>query len=292
MKLTDSQKTRIYLLTAVGAIVALIVMFAQSKVQMAEMTEVFEEEKEMLITEYQDLYIDYDSLQSNNNDLNNQLDMERERVAQLYEELKTVKATNARRIRELQGELKTLRTVMVGFVKQIDSLNQINITLAEENSKMKSQVARVRQSYNDLAKQNESLNEKVEIAQRLEAKNVQAEGLNFKEKRATAADKVSKIKVSFTLAKNVSAQVGMRDVYMRITRPDGQLLMHSRSDVFQFEGSEINFSSKRQVEYGGEDTPAYIVYMVDAGELMAGEYDVELFCGGELIGQCRFSLKN
>lgn len=258
---------------------------------MTEMVEVFTEEKETLLNEYQDLYLDYDSLRRYDTDLNDKLDQERERVALLQEELKTVKATNARRIKELQTELTTMRTVMVSFVHQIDSLNQTNIRLTAENKEMRSQVAQVRQSYNALQDENRNLTEKVEIAARLEAKNINAIGLNFNEKKATSASKISKVKINFTLAKNVSAQVGMRTIYLRFTRPDGQLLMHSKDDTFKYEDAQINYSAKREVEYGGEDTDSYIVYQVDAGELMAGEYDIELFCGGEIIGKGTWSVK-
>lgn len=258
---------------------------------MTEMIEVFSEEKEILLNEYQDLYLDYDSLRRYDTDLNDKLDHERERVIQLQEELKTVKATNARRIKELQNELTTMRTVMVNFVHQIDSLNQTNIRLTAENKEMRSQVAQVRQSYNELQNENKSLTEQVELAARLEAKNISAIGLNFNEKKVTSASKANKLKISFTLAKNVSAQVGIRTVYLRITRPDGQLLMHSKDDTFKFEDTQINYSAMREIEYGGEDTDSYIVYKVDAGELMEGTYDIELFCIGELIGKASWSTK-
>jgi len=259
---------------------------------MQEMVEVISEEKENLLVEYQDLYLDYDSLRRYDTDLNEKLDHERERVAQLTEELKTVKATNARRIKELQGELTTMRTVMVSFVKQIDSLNQTNIRLTAENNEMKSEVRRVKQSYNELQNENKTLSEQVEIASRLEATGIKAEGLNYNEKKATSASKISKVKVSFTIEKNATAQVGMKKVYLRITRPDGELLMHSKSDVFKYEDSMINFSAVREVEYGGEAMDSYVVYKVDAGELMAGSYDIELFCGGEIIGKGNWTVKS
>ena len=284
---------KIITIISVSAIllIALGGLLIKSHSEMTEMVEVFTEEKETLLNEYQDLYLDYDSLRRYDTDLNDKLDQERERVALLQEELKTVKATNARRIKELQTELTTMRTVMVNFVHQIDSLNQTNIRLTAENKEMRSQVAQVKQSYNALQDENRNLTEKVEIAARLEAKNINAIGLNFNEKKATSASKISKVKINFTLAKNVSAQVGMRTIYLRFTRPDGQLLMHSKDDTFKYEDAQINYSAKREVEYGGEDTDSYIVYQVDAGELMAGEYDIELFCGGEIIGKGTWSVK-
>lgn len=277
---------------AVVAIISLLVLYLVNRSQMQEMVDVLSEEKTTLMTEFEELYLDYDSLNSNNDELNNRLEMERERVAQLTEELKTVKATNARRIKELQGELTTMRTVMRSFVRQIDSLNTINVQLTKENKDMRSKVAQINRENDNLMEQNSRLNEKVEIASRLETTSVSALGLTFKEKKATSAKRVSKIKVSFTIAKNVTAQVGMRNIYLRVTRPDGQLLMHSKDDLFDFEDSKINFSATRQVEYGGEETSSYVVYNVDAGELMEGEYSIELFCETGRMGSCNLKLKD
>lgn len=285
---------KVLITSSIAAIIVTIlaVLYFQSRNEMQEMVEVFTEEKQTLITEFQDLYLDYDSLKNQNTDLNDQLDMERERIAQLKEELKTVKATNARRIKELQQELTTMRTVMRSFVYQIDSLNQRNVQLSNENKDMRNKVAQVQQSYKQLEKEKESLNEQVVIASRLETTSISIEGLTFKEKKTTSYKKISKIKVSFTIAKNVTAKVGLKAIYLRITRPDNELLMHSKNDTFNYENTTLNFSATRSIEYGGEEANYYIVYTVDSGELMAGNYTAEIFCEGELIGQKSFNLKD
>lgn len=290
----DKNKKNLIIIISVAAVavISLLVLYLVNRSQMQEMVDVLSEEKVELMTEFEDLYMDYDSLNSNNDELNNRLEMERERVAQLTEELKTVKATNARRIKELQGELTTMRTVMRSFVRQIDSLNTINVQLTKENKDIRSRMAQVNRENDTLMEQNTRLNEQVEIASRLETISVSALGLTFKDKKTSSADRVSKIKVSFVLAKNISAQVGMRNIYLRITRPDGQLLMHSKDDLFTFEDTQLNYSSMRQVEYGGEDTSSYVVYDVDAGELMGGVYDIELFCETGRIGVCNLQLKD
>ncbi len=286
------KKTLIVAAVGVVLIGVFAALFFMKNSEMEEMVEVFTEERQTLIDEYQDLSLDFDSLRSNNDELNMKLELERERIAQLMEELNTVKATDARRIKELQNELNSTRAIMRSFVHQIDSLNQINVKLTKENKDMRSQVAQVRNSYNQLAKENEALNEQVEIASRLEAQSVSVQCLNFKEKKTSSASKTSKIKVSFTILKNITAQVGMRTVYLRITRPDGQLLLHSKDDTFDFDNTQINFSASRDVEYGGDELSTYVVYTVDSGELMSGAYEVEIFCGGERIGSGSFTLKN
>ena len=133
----------------VGAVGTLLVilfatLFFVNRSRMSEVLEVMTEERNNLAIEYESLYSDYDSLKSNNDEMNQRLEQQRDRIAMLMEEIKTVKATNAYRIRELQKELTTMRTVMRSFVRQIDSLNQRNMALTEENKDMRSQVGRMR----------------------------------------------------------------------------------------------------------------------------------------------------
>lgn len=284
------KKNNIILIIAGVIALIFIGLYFNSRSEMAEMEEVFTEEKELLITEYQDLYTDFDSLRSNNTELEQQLQQERDRVAQLQDELRTVKASNARRIKELQTELTTMRGVMRSFVFQIDSLNQTNEKLKKDNEGMRKQIASARKAEAELKEQNEALTGKVQLAARLETRDVRGTGLTSKEKESNKISRITKLKVSFTILKNITSETGMRTVFLRIERPDGQLLMHSKNDTFKFEDQQLNFSAKRSIEYGGQETPAYIVYDVDSGELMNGEYGIELFTDGELIGNGKFSL--
>lgn len=275
---------------AAVAIIVLAVLLVRSNSQMSEMTQVFTEEKQQLVSDYQDLSVAYGEVHSDNDSLDNLVSQQRARVEQLTEELKTLKASNARRIKELQGELATLRDVMRSFIVQIDSLNATNNVLRQENSEMKGRLASASRENASLQQRNETLSQKVTVAARLEAKSIDVRTLNFKDRETNKLAKIAKIKVAFTIAKNVSAEVGERDIFLRLTRPDGQLLFHSKNDTFRFEDSDVNFSARRSVEYGGEDTPTYVIYSVDMGELTTGSYEVELFAGGEVIGRSTFSL--
>ncbi len=272
-------------------ILVLGILYFQSKREMKEVVQVMTEEKMDLTMEYQNLALDYDSLKTNNQAINEKLELERERVSNLLEELKTVKATNALKIRELRKELATLRTVMTSFIVQIDSLNRRNEELTQENKSMRTQVNKIQDSYKVLEKQKETLAAKVEIASLLETANMKGTGLTSNGKPTERFNRSAKLRVCFDLLKNISTPVGEKQVYLRISRPDGALLTHSINDQFKYEDGLINFSAKRSVEYGGETINVCIFYDVDEGELMAGEYRAEVFADGNLIGGTTFKLK-
>lgn len=283
----------IYILSALAAVVIAVILYLyfSNRREYQAIVEELTEEKVILTEEFQTLALDYDSLHSNNDTLNLLLEQEREKVINLIEELKTVKATNASKIREYKKELSSLRQVMKSFVVQIDSLNRRNLALTEENEKYRKQYSKVRESYKELEKETEKLAEKVEIASQLETTNGEGEGLNSRGKKTKRARNVDKIRICFTIKKNITAPVGEKIVYLRIQRPDGALLLHSLDDVFSYENEKINFSSRRVVEYSGEDLDVCLFYKADAGELMAGTYTADLFADGFNIGMVQFELK-
>ncbi len=287
----SSQKLWIIAISVVAVFAIVVFLYFQSRSEMKEVVQVMTEEKMDLTMEYQNLALDYDSLKTNNVVINEKLEQERERVSNLLEELKTVKATNAIKIRELRKELSTLRTVMTNFIVQIDSLNRRNEELTQENKSMRTEVNKIQDSYKVLEKQKETLAAKVEIASQLETANLKATGLTSGDKMTDRVNRSAKIRVCFDLLKNVSATVGEKLIYIRISRPDGALLMHSINDQFKYEDRPINFSAKRSVEYGGETINVCIFYNVDEGELMSGDYQAEIFADGSLIGSTTFRLK-
>ncbi|MGQ1890414.1 hypothetical protein ACT29H_08210 [Thermophagus sp. OGC60D27] len=288
----SNQKTFYIIFGILGALLILLAVlyFSQSK-EMKEVVEEMTKEKQILTEEYQELALGYDSLESTNDTINLMLQKERQKVEHLIEEIKTIKATNASRIREFRNELTTLRGVLKSYVVQIDSLNRLNEELKKENKEYQQRYSRIKDSYKELENVKTELENKVEIASRLETVNLRATGLNTRGQKTQRVNRTDKIEVCFTIKKNVTAPVGIKPFYLRLERPDGQLLLHSRDDLFTFEGEDIHFSAMRNVEYGGEEIDICIYYDADMGELIAGEYIADIFADGANIGHFSFKLK-
>lgn len=284
---------QIYIISAIASIIILIllVLYFNNRSEYQAVVEGLNEEKTLLTEEFQSLAVDYDSLHSNNDTLNLMLDQEREKIAHLIEEIKTIKATNSSKIREYEKELSSLRNVMKSFVVQIDSLNQRNQELTQENKQYRKQYTKIQDSFKSLEKQKEKLAEKVEIASQLETYNYELESLNRKGRLTKRARNVSKIKICFTIRKNITASIGEKRIYLRIMRPDDVLLIRSLDDKFTYEGEEINFSASRIIEYGGEKLDVCIFYNAEEGELMPGMYIADIFADGFNIGTTKFELK-
>ncbi|GAF05180.1 hypothetical protein JCM21142_93905 [Saccharicrinis fermentans DSM 9555 = JCM 21142] len=272
-------------------IILLGFLYFKNRSEMKALVNEMVEEKEMLTYEFENLALDYDSLQTNSDTLNTMLEMEREKISQLIEEIQTIKATNASKIREYKKELTSLRKVLKNYVVQIDSLNQSNKALQEENLKYRKKVSNMQTTYSKLEEVKQTLEKKVKVASKLETYNIEADGLNSKNRTTTKTSRVSKIRICFSIQKNITAEVGEKTIYLRVLRPDGALLYHSKEDLFLHENKKINYSSKRIIEYGGEEVDVCLYYQVDAGELTKGEYVADIFADGYNIGTMTFNLK-
>ena len=96
-------------------------------------------DKENLTAEMLQLQQDYAQLSSTNDTLNNEILLEREKVAQLIERVQKTEATNKAMLRKYEKELGTLRSIMRNYIKQIDSLITLNKNFRAEAAEAKQQ---------------------------------------------------------------------------------------------------------------------------------------------------------
>lgn len=281
----------VIILVACGIIFYLYNSLSTTQTEMEEMVEMMNYEKEQLENEYADVALEIEgmSIKVNNDSLLHQLDREQKRVQLLLEELRTVKATNARRIAELKEELSTVRKVLVTYVRQVDSLTAVNTKLEAENRQVQQRYEAATEEVKSLSEERERLVEKVTIASQLEATNVVVDLQNERGRKTKSVRKLAIIKVDYTIAKNNTAEVGNKTIYMRVATPDNMVLQKQPTDLFAFEGSQIAFSARKSFEYTGEELSDAIYYTVTE-TLWEGDYRVDLFVDGHLIGQQYFDL--
>mgnify|MGYP006381437121 FL=1 len=271
---------------------ALVWMNLQQKTEMKEMVELMEFEKEQLEDEYEELAIQFDGYQTpdiHNDSLVELLSQEKQRVQDLLEELRITKVTNARRIAELKKELATVRQVMVSYVHQIDSLDRTNKRLVKENQQVKQQYQEVARQAQQLEEERTQLAEVVSRASMLEISHFEMIALNKRDRKTTIYNQIQKLQFDYTIGRNITNKPGMKTLYMRITRPDGEVMQKSLNDVFRFENSEIDYSISKEFEYAGEEISGSLYWLVEE-ILQIGWYNADFFVDGELIGSFPFQI--
>jgi len=293
---TKKNTTKIVLISLVTALAVvsllLVWMNLQQKTEMKEMVEIMEFEKEQLEDEYEELAIQFDGYQSqdiHNDSLVQLLAKEQQRVQDLREELRITKVTNARRIAELKKELATVRQVMVSYVHQIDSLDRTNKRLVKENQEVKQQYQEVARQAQQLEEERTQLAEVVSRASMLEISSFQMTPLNKRDRKTTVYSQILKLQFDYTIARNITNTPGMKTLYLRITRPDGEVMQKNVHDVFAFENSEIAYSVSKDFEYEGEEVSGAMYWQVEE-ILQIGVYNADFFVDGELIGSFPFEI--
>lgn len=289
-------KKSIGIIVAFGVLVVAILSVAYllytEKQTNKELVQEFSLEKEDLENEYTRFATQYDELKLtvSNDSLAGLLNQEQVKVQRLLEELRTVKSSNATEIRRLKNELASLRKVMISYINQIDSLNRLT-------AQQKQVIAEVTQKYNDasrqisnLSEEKSQLNKKVTLAAQLDATNIWVEPKNKRDKRAKKVKDVVKFNIGFTIVKNITAEAGERTLYICITKPDNDVLTKSSSNTFTYENRTLNYSIKKYIEYNGEEQQIVVYWNVEEF-LYAGNYRVDIFADGTLIGSQRFALE-
>lgn len=260
--------------------------------QMEEMTQSFDLEKEMMADDLNELSLQYEGYKFSvsNDSLIALLTTEQAKVQRLMEELRTVKSTNAKEISRLKKELATLRKIMRNYVIQIDSLNRANEQLKVEKNEAVKKYRQASTTAASLKREKEKLTERVTLASKLDATSISVTPVNSRGKLAKRIKKMEQFVINFKIAKNVTAPVGEKVVYVRIMKPDDDILVKSRGDVFTFEGKDINYSIKKMIEYEGEEVPVTMYWNIEEF-LSPGTYRVDIFADGNLIGQRSFTLE-
>lgn len=211
------------------------------------------------------------------------------KVEKLLQELKNEKNKSAKRIKELQDEIGTLKSLLRHYVAQIDSLSKENQGLRNENLEIKDKNRRLSERVDQVSRDNQNLNERMILAEKLNVTGVNLIALKSNGKPEKNITKARQLMVTFTIPQNNSTPVGEKDIYLRITSPEGDLL--GNGGVFSFEGQSVKCTARKSIEYAGEEIGGITIYWDVNTTLTPGTYNVELFADNYRLTSRNFTLK-
>ncbi len=281
------------LVTIIGVLslilIALFIFFLVERTKNQEHITAIEQEKTELTQELTDLSHNYDELKTSNDTLNEKLLLEQEKIATLLDQMKKFRNNSYAEINRYKKEIGTLKTVLRSYVVQIDSLNQLNQKLSQENTEVRKQMNWVRERNKKLENEQKNMKEIIDRASALKAENFVVYPVNKKDKEINWK-KCSYLKAEFVITKNVTAKRGERVIYMRLKRPDDKVIAFSEKSFFKYQNVSLTYSAKREISYEG-DRLEVAIYWPNDNSLTKGKYIAELFSDNELIGTTEFFLK-
>lgn len=234
----------------------------------------------------------FEHLKVDNDSLQQLLDQQTEHAKELVSQIKKLRQENSSdkaRINALLKELADVRELIMGYIRQIDELNQQNQALTAENEQVKQENQQMRRENTHLTNQNQQLTETVTRAKQLDVNHFEMTPLNNRDKKTRYLRKTVKLQLDYTIGKNITAEPGLKTIYLRLIGPGDQLLGESESKVFDFEDGQVPYSLKQEIEYAGEVYHGTF-YWPFSGEAHEGTYRVEFFADGNQIGQYSFLL--
>ncbi|MCF8224975.1 MAG: hypothetical protein K9J30_03765 [Bacteroidales bacterium] len=245
----------------------------------------FTRERDSLESELYNIYTSYDSLETDNVRIQQEMAIQQEKINRLL----AIQADDAYKIKMYQREMETLRSVLRSYIVQIDSLNSRNQELMAENILLKKTEQQLQSEKQKLQSDKAQLEEIKNIASSLQASDIYVEPINEKNRPRRRIKSIDKIRTDFIIRANNVASPGDKTIYLRMVRPDDVTLGSPQMEVFSYNGQELPASASRTVVYENIDLPVSIFWN-NNGEIVPGEYKVELYCEGFLIGQDVFAL--
>ena len=239
----------------------------------------FEEQNSILQRDAESLVTELEELK----DRNDTMMVKYQEAVVMLEQLQKEKTYNYEQLSKYKREVETLRGVMKGYLRQIDSLNSVNSNLQAQNVAYKKEISTAQLRADVAEERADELNAKVRIGSVIRASGIRMVALNKKSKEVRRIKQATRLRVDFELTANELAEPGEKSIYIRITPPDGYVL--AQDDLyFAFEGDELDASAVRKVDYQKESVPVSIFYDSDNIVLEKGTYRVDIYVDGRLSG--------
>lgn len=237
----------------------------------------FEEQNSMLQRDAETLVAELEGLK----DRNDTMLVKYNEAVVMLEQLQREKTYNYEQLARYKREVETLKGVMKGYLRQIDSLNNINRNLQAENIEYKKEIGDAQLRADVAEEKADELNTKVRIGAVIRCSGIRATLLNERGKEVKV-NRANRMRVDFDLTANELAEPGEKSVYLCITDPQGYVMAQQSPILFMFEGDEMMASAVRKVDYENQTVPVSIFY--DSEKFERGTYRFEIYIDGRLSG--------
>jgi hypothetical protein len=244
---------------------------------------------------------DYDQLmEMGTPEQNEKIAAQKAEIEGLIAELDDMKSKNKMNIgyiSKLKRENDELRSIMRGYVYEIDSLNTLNLSLRNDLDATTTELKQTTEDRDNLQVKAEQLTEKVKAGQRLTvikstfSSYAEKQTITNNYKETNRARNAVRVRSGFTIGKNAITDPGEKAVYMQVVGPDNKTLQNTLSGVVETENGNIPYSNKRTIDYQNQSVDVVMYYSIRTDELAEGTYTVNIYCQGQLIGTDSFTLK-
>ncbi|MCO5231079.1 MAG: hypothetical protein M9958_07985 [Chitinophagales bacterium] len=229
------------------------------------------------------------------------LEMKKKQISELIKSGQTNKADldKARlMIKQLQDERLVFQTKIDSLVKLNTELNVANVDLTTQRDQLTETVATVNNEKTKVEEENSKLKSTVNKAKILTTSNIKViptkSGKRDKEVEVKRAKDTDALKICFDLLVNRVAPAGETEMALRIINPSGATIqieeLGSGNLTDATTGNSIPYTYLIRPDYQNEAKTVCSIWN-QSYNFSPGNYSVEIYQSGLLIGQGNFSLK-
>ncbi|HLG04216.1 MAG TPA: hypothetical protein VI731_11515 [Bacteroidia bacterium] len=242
-------------------------------------------------SDLEELRDQYAQLQTTDEALTAELEIKKKYIDSLLVQAKKHKE-DSYVIAKLKKETFTLREIMKGFIRTIDSLNTLNNQLRVEKTQVMTELGEQKEKTKAVEGERETLKGRIDKAALLSGLNVKAVGIKEVKagKKATEtpkANKVENIRVTFDVADNDLTPAGPKQIHIRIVTPDAQEMSEVKDDrhQFTFGNTTSYYAGKKTIDYANQPMSVLILCPKPKdSELLPGKYLIEIYYEKVVIG--------
>jgi hypothetical protein len=244
-------------------------------------------EKDQVLFDLEKLRFSYDTLDTENALMIAEIADQRAQIDGLVQQVRNGNWSLSR----AKKEAESLRTIMKGYVATIDSLNQLNLALIDENDQMRARVEAVQERNANLVIRQQNMEEIISTGQTLQAAESSASGIrilsNGKQRETNRAVRTDMVRVCFTLLENKIAPAGNKTLHLQVISESGEVLPGSQTDANP--DNQIPISATRQLDYANERLEACVFFM-PIEPLLEGIYTIAILEDNVKIGEAQLVL--
>lgn len=200
-------------------------------------------------------------------------------------------------ISDLQDRIGEYESKLLAKDKEIEDLRDKFNSASKDNRALKNTLVVKDEQIQSLASKNDNLSQQVTIAKKLKAESIRItvidkKGKEKEEEADYKAKWISKLRINFNIAENQLADIGNREVFMRILGPAGDFLGDPATGggTFTLDGNETPYTSKMSFLFDNKQSPPAITWE-KGSPFSTGTYTIELYCEGYKLGQANFKVR-
>ena len=259
-----------------------------------------------------------EDMRSDNNELNSLIESQKVELKSQKDKINNLIWTK-RELNKAKDEIANMNSQAAQYVAELAQLRDENTNLMASNTQLKQQNSSLNTQYLNeqtakkeieaarvvlaaekerLAKTNEILDTKVDMANAIKINFMKVQGYqlkdNGKKKKKSRAKNINLVEICFTTETNLVTPSGPKEFQIRLIDPLGETVaredMGSGVLTNKLDNTQVRYTSTGVIEYNNEDTEGCIQWKVN-DRLPKGMYDVEIYNNGFKVGNGNYKMK-